>query len=253
MAAVSALSLHKASAELDRRQVLELVDLAVAPGELVALVGPNGAGKSSALRAVAGLLPLSTGAARLDGDDLRRLGPRARAERLAYLPQERRIAWNLPAIELAALGAPFLAGREALERARFWLERLEIGALADRGVAEMSGGERARVLLARALVVDAPALIADEPLAGLDPEAQLLVGEVLREQARAGRAVLITLHDLTLAAGLAERVAVINRGRIVADAPPLQALRQEILKSVFGLDGRWMNSNGLPLLAVVRA
>ena len=117
----------------------------------------------------------------------------------------------------------------------------------------MSGGERARVLLARALVVHAPALIADEPLAGLDPEAQLLVGEVLREQARAGRAVLITLHDLTLAAGLAERVAVINRGRIVADATPLQALRPEILKSVFGLDGRWMNSNGLPLLAAVRA
>lgn len=250
---MSALSLHKASAELDRRQVLELVDLAVAPGELVALVGPNGAGKSSALRAVAGLLPLSTGAARLDGDDLRRLGPHARAERLAYLPQERRIAWNLPAIELAALGAPFLAGREALERARFWLERLEIGALADRGVAEMSGGERARVLLARALVVDAPALIADEPLAGLDPEAQLLVGEVLREQARAGRAVLITLHDLTLAAGLAERVAVINRGRIVADAPPLQALSPEILRSVFGLDGRWINNDGAPLLAATRS
>lgn len=253
MATVSALSLHQASARLDGRPVLEAVDLAVAPGELVALVGPNGAGKSSALRALAGLLSLTAGETRLNGDDLRRLGHRARAERLAYLPQERRIAWNLPAVELAALGAPLLAGREALERARFWLDRLEIGALADRGVAEMSGGERARVLLARALVADAPALIADEPLAGLDPEAQLLVGEVLREQARAGRAVLMTLHDLTLAAGLANRVAVIDQGRIVADGLPLQALAPPILRSVFGLAGRWITSEGAPLLTAARA
>lgn len=253
MATVSALSLHQASARLDGRPVLEAVDLAVAPGELVALVGPNGAGKSSALRALAGLLSLTAGETRLNGDDLRRLGHRARAERLAYLPQERRIAWNLPAVELAALGAPLLAGREALERARFWLDRLEIGALADRGVAEMSGGERARVLLARALVADAPALIADEPLAGLDPEAQLLVGEVLREQARAGRAVLMTLHDLTLAVGLANRVAVIDQGRIVADGPPLQALAPPILSSVFGLAGRWITSEGTPLLTAARA
>lgn len=253
MATVSALSLHQASARLDGRPVLEAVDLAVAPGELVALVGPNGAGKSSALRALAGLLSLTAGETRLNGDDLRRLGHRARADRLAYLPQERRIAWNLPAVELAALGAPLLAGREALERARFWLDRLEIGALADRGVAEMSGGERARVLLARALVADAPALIADEPLAGLDPEAQLLVGEVLREQARAGRAVLMTLHDLTLAVGLANRVAVIDQGRIVADGPPLQALAPPILSSVFGLSGRWITSEGTPLLTAARA
>lgn len=253
MATVSALSLHQASARLDGRPVLEAVDLAVAPGELVALVGPNAAGKSSALRALAGLLSLTAGETRLNGDDLRRLGHRARAERLAYLPQERRIAWNLPAVELAALGAPLLAGREALERARFWLDRLEIGALADRGVAEMSGGERARVLLARALVADAPALIADEPLAGLDPEAQLLVGEVLREQARAGRAVLMTLHDLTLAVGLANRVAVIDQGRIVADGPPLQALAPPILSSVFGLAGRWITSEGTPLLTAARA
>lgn len=253
MATVSALLLHQASARLDGRPVLEAVDLAVAPGELAALVGPNGAGKSSALRALAGLLSLTAGEARLNGDDLRRLGHRARAERLAYLPQERRIAWNLPAVELAALGAPLLAGREALERARFWLDRLEIGALADRGVAEMSGGERARVLLARALVADAPALIADEPLAGLDPEAQLLVGEVLREQAWAGRAVLMTLHDLTLAAGLANRVAVIDQGRIVADGPPLQALAPPILSSVFGLAGRWITSEGAPLLTAARA
>jgi iron complex transport system ATP-binding protein len=250
---VSALALHQASARLDGRTVLDSVDLAVEPGELVALVGPNGAGKSSALRALCGLLPLTAGQARLAGDDLRALGPRARAERLAYLPQERRIAWNLPAVELAALGAPLLDSEDALGRARSWLDRLEIGALADRGVAEMSGGERARVLLARALVAQAPALVADEPLAGLDPEAQLLVGTVLREQAEAGRAVLVSLHDLTLAAGLADRVVVIAQGRIVADGPPLKALSPETLRAVFGLEGRWVSGDGAPLLAARRA
>lgn len=250
---MSALTLSQASARLDGRTVLDSIDLAVQPGELVALVGPNGAGKSSALRALCGLLPLTAGQARLSGDDLRDLGPRVRAERLAYLPQERRIAWNLPAVELAGLGAPLLASEDALSRARSWLDRLEIGALADRGVAEMSGGERARVLLARALVAQAPALVADEPLAGLDPEAQLLVGTVLREQAEAGRAVLVSLHDLTLAAGLADRVVVIDQGRVVAHGPPLKALSRETLRAVFGLEGRWVIGDGAPLLAARRA
>lgn len=250
---MSALSLRQASARLNGRTVLDSVDLSVEPGELVALVGPNGAGKSSALRALCGLLLLTAGQARLSGDDLRDLGPRVRAERLAYLPQERRIAWNLPAAELAALGAPLLASEDALGRARSWLDRLEIGALADRGVAEMSGGERARVLLARALVAQAPALLADEPLAGLDPEAQLLVGAVLREQAEAGRAVLVSLHDLTLAAGLADRVVVIDQGRIVAGGPPLEALSPETLRAVFGLEAHWVIGDGAPLLAARRA
>ncbi|WP_374514124.1 ABC transporter ATP-binding protein [Brevundimonas sp.] len=249
---MSGLDLIDATARLGGRCVLEAVDLSVAPGELVALVGPNGAGKSSAIRALAGLLPLTRGEARLGGESVVSLSPRQRAARTAYLPQERRIAWNLPAVEVAALGAPFAAGPESMAVAHRALQEVEAGHLADRGVAEMSGGERARVLLARALAADAGALMADEPVAGLDPDAQLMVLDLLRRRARAGQAVLVSLHDLTLAARHADRVVAIDAGRIVADGPPLQALTREVLARVFALSGRWIETPEGPLLSGVR-
>jgi iron complex transport system ATP-binding protein len=246
---VSALELRDATGRLGGRAVLEAVSLTVAPGELVAVVGPNGAGKSSAIRALAGLLPLSGGHARLGDHDVTALSPRERAARAAYLPQERRIAWNLPAVEVAALGAPFLGGGEALTAARAALDEVEVGHLAERGVAEMSGGERARVLLARALATGAGAILADEPIAGLDPDAQLMVLERLHARSRAGQAVLVSLHDLALAARYADRVVVLEHGRVAADGPPLQALTPEVMARVFGLSARWIDGPGGPLLA----
>ena len=244
---MSALSLVNATARLGGRTVLEGVDLSVAAGELVAVVGPNGAGKSSAIRALAGLLPLSGGHALLGGDDVASLSPGERAGRAAYLPQERRIAWNLPAIEVAALGAPFLT--DAAERARAALDEVEAGHLADRGVAEMSGGERARVLLARALATGARALLADEPTTGLDPEAQLMVLERLKARAAAGQGVLVSLHDLALAARFADRIVVLDAGRVVADAAPLAALTPAVMAATFGLAGRWVEGPDGPLLS----
>jgi iron complex transport system ATP-binding protein len=249
---VSALQLIDATARLGGREVLNRVSLSVAPGELVAVVGPNGAGKSSAIRALAGLLPLTSGQARLGGADVAGLTPRKRAERAAYLPQERRIAWNLPALEVAALGAPFLSGAEAEKAARAALAEVEADHLADRGVAEMSGGERARVLLARALAAGAQGLMADEPIAGLDPDAQLLVLDRLHARARAGQAVLVSLHDLTLAARHADRVVVLAGGRIAADAAPLEALTPGVLAEVFGLSARWIDGPDGPLLSSAR-
>lgn len=246
---MSRLALNGATASLGGRLVLDAVDLTVGAGELVAVVGPNGAGKSSAIRALAGLLPLTAGHARLDGQDVGALSAPDRAARVAYLPQERRIAWNLPAIEVAALGAPFLQGSEALASARAALEEVEAGHLADRGVAEMSGGERARVLLARALATGAGALLVDEPIAGLDPEAQLMVLERLQIRARGGQAVLVSLHDLSLAARFADRVVVLDRGKVAADAAPMQALAPEVMLDVFGLTGRWVAGPDGPLLA----
>jgi iron complex transport system ATP-binding protein len=250
---VSALALESATARLGGRVVLERISLSVAGGELVALVGPNGAGKSSAIRALAGLLPLSGGRALLGGEDVDALSARRRAERAAYLPQERRIAWNLPAIEVAALGAPFLAADEALERARRALGEVEADHLADRGVAEMSGGERARVLLARALTTEAAGLLVDEPIAGLDPEAQLMVLERLRARADAGQAVLASLHDLPLAARFAHRVVVLDRGAVAADAAPIEALTPDILRRVFGLTARWVDGPDGPLFSAGRS
>ena len=246
---MSALALMEATATLGGRAVLDKVNLSVATGELVAVVGPNGAGKSSAIRALAGLLPLSDGKALLNGADVAGLSSRARAERAAYLPQERRIAWNLPAVEVAALGAPFLTAGDALDQARAALDEVEAAHLADRGVAEMSGGERARVLLARALATGAAALLVDEPIAGLDPEAQLMVLERLRTRAAGGQAVLVSLHDLALATRFAHRVVVLEEGRVVADAAPLMALTPAIMARVFGLTARWIDGPDGPLLA----
>jgi len=249
---LSGLELIGATARLDGRTVLDGVSLSVEPGHLVAVVGPNGAGKSSAIRALAGLLPLSKGEARLGGGNVSGLSHRARAQRVAYLPQERRIAWNLPAIEVAALGAPFLTGPDARARALAALEEVEAGELADRGVSEMSGGERARVLLARALATGARSLLVDEPIAGLDPDAQLLVLERLRTRARDGQAVLLSLHDLALAARFADRVIVLDGGRVVADAAPLVALSRLVMSDVFGLNAAWIDGPDGPLLAAGR-
>lgn len=249
---IAPLTMRDAEASLGGRKVLDGADVQAARGELVALVGPNGAGKSSLIRAFAGLLALDGGIARLSGDDVRALSPRQRAERVAYLPQERRIAWNLPTIEIAALGAPFLTGEQALMRARAALEEVGVGHLADRGAAEMSGGERARVLLARALASPSPLLLADEPIAGLDPDAQRLVLERLRARADAGQGVLVSLHDLTLAAASADRIVVLDAGRVVADGPPLEALAPAVLRRTFGLDGRWIDGPDGPLLAARR-
>ena len=246
------LELDGVVARMGAATVLDGVSLAVAAGELVALCGPNGAGKSSAIRAALGLTQLQNGVARLGGEDVRRLSERERGARAAYLPQERHIAWNLPALEVAALGAPFLAGDAALQRARAALDEVGAGHLVDRGVAEMSGGERARVLLARALVVQAPLLLADEPIAGLDPDAQLMVLERLRARANAGGGVLVSLHDLTLAARIADRVVVLDAGRVVADAAPVEALTPAVLRSTFHLDGVWVEAPDGPLLAARR-
>ncbi|WP_370461059.1 ABC transporter ATP-binding protein [Brevundimonas sp.] len=249
---MSTLALIDATASLGGRIVLDAVDLTVAAGEIVAVVGPNGAGKSSAIRALAGLLPLTGGRARLQGEDVAALSPAGRAERAAYLPQERRIAWNLPAIEVAALGAPFLQATDARARARDALEEVEAGHLADRGVADMSGGERARVLLARALATGARGLLVDEPIAGLDPDAQLMVLERLRARARGGQAVLVSLHDLTLAARFADRAVVLDQAKVVADAAPMEALSPGVMARVFGLSGRWVTGPEGPLLAAGR-
>ncbi len=252
-AVIAPLTMWDAQATLGGRKVLDGAHVQVERGRLVALVGPNGAGKSSLIKAFVGLLALDGGVARLDGDDVTTLSPRERARRVAYLPQERRIAWNLPAVEVAALGAPFLAGPEALARAKRALAEVGGAHLVDRGVAEMSGGERARVLLARALTTDAPMLLADEPIAGLDPDAQRLVLERLRGRADGGAGVLVSLHDLTLAAAFADQVVVMHQGQVAAAAPPMEALEPGVLRSVFGLDGRWVETPDGPLLAARRA
>jgi iron complex transport system ATP-binding protein len=246
------LELEAVSARRGRRQVLDGVSLSVLPGEVVGIVGPNGAGKTTLLRAALALQPLAGGRALVGGADPRALSPLELSRRAGYLPQERRLAWNLPAWRVAALGAlhdpPAEARRLALEA----LARVGLESLAERGALEMSGGERARVLLARLLTTRAPLYLADELTAGLDPDAQLMALELMREQAAGGTSVVLTLHDLTLAARVCDRLVVLSEGRVAAEGPPLEALSGPVLDRVFGLDGRLIETPAGLVLAAAR-
>ncbi|MES2344192.1 MAG: ABC transporter ATP-binding protein [Pseudomonadota bacterium] len=244
------LSLHEASVRRGEVEVLSRASFQVLPGEVVGVVGPNGAGKTTLLRAALGLAKLASGRAVLAGRDISSLDEAGRAALVGYLPQERRVGWNLPAWRIASLGAaskpPALAQAAALQA----LDRVGLSSLAERGVLDLSGGERARVLLARLLVTAAPLLVADEPAAGLDPDAQLLALDLFREEAARGAAVVLTLHDLGLAAQACDRLVVVGAGRIAADGAPAQALTPPVLREVFGLDGALeATSAGLTLAA----
>ncbi|OHT21916.1 ABC transporter ATP-binding protein [Edaphosphingomonas haloaromaticamans] len=226
---------------LGRRAVLADVDADLAPGRLIGVIGPNGAGKSTLVRALLGLVPLSGGGVRVDGQPVARLSRAALARRIAYLPQGQTLHWPLTVERLVALGRlPHLAPLSrigeadvaAIDRA---IEQADIGHLRGRVATELSGGERARVLLARALAVEAPALIADEPLAALDPGHQLEVMALLRRQADAGALVVAVLHDLSLAAGHCDRLLLLHHGRLVADGPPDRVLTADRLADVYGV------------------
>lgn len=245
--------LNGVTASQGRKAVLEAASLTIVAGEVVGVVGPNGAGKTSLLRAGLGLLPLSAGEARLSDRPVSQLKPEERARLVGYLPQDRRVAWNLPARMVGALGAIDLADAAADALALDCLARVGAGELADRGVLDMSGGERARVLLARLLATRAPLLVADEPVAGLDPDAQLLTLDLLRAEAARGAAVVVTLHDLGLAARSCDRIAVVSHGHIVADGAPREALSRDILRDVFRLDGALVETEAGPVLSARRS
>jgi iron complex transport system ATP-binding protein len=245
-----ALELQGASVRRGSRRVLEAASMAVHGGELLGVVGANGAGKTTLLRAALGLAELEAGGARLAGREVRGMPDAVRASLAAYLPQERRVGWNLPAWRIASLGAFHRPPAEAEARARRALARVGLSGLERRGVLDMSGGERARALLARLLAAEAPLLVADEPVAGLDPDAQLLALELFREEAARGAAVVLTLHDLTLAARTCDRLVVLHDGRIVADGAPQAALTPAVLDQAFALEGRLeATDSGLVLAA----
>lgn len=248
-----ALEVAGAHVRLGRVEALAGASLAVRPGEVVGLVGPNGAGKTTLLRAALGLVRLQAGSARLGQREVSALSDLQRAALAGYLPQERRVGWNLPAWRIASLGAANRPPARAREAAMQALVRVGMADKANRGVLDLSGGERARVLFARLLATAAPLLAADEPAAGLDPDAQLLALELLREEAQAGRAVVATLHDLGLAARACDRIVVIAGGRTLADGPPHEALSPAVLAEAFRLEGELVATERGPVLAAIRA
>ncbi|MGW5349191.1 heme ABC transporter ATP-binding protein [Streptomyces sp. NPDC004031] len=222
---------------LGARTVLDGVDLDVTAGEVLALVGPNGAGKSTLLAALAGDLPTAGGEVTIDGTPVTAWAPRHLARRRAVLPQSAPLAFPFTAGDVVRMGrAPWAGTPLAADDDTAVAEAMaatEAGGFADRPYPALSGGERARVALARVLAQRAPLLLLDEPTAALDLHHQELVLRVCREQAAAGRAVVVVLHDLGLAAAHADRVAVLAAARITACGPPPDVLTSPLLTEVY--------------------
>ncbi len=235
------------------RSALRGASLSVAAGEMVGVLGPNGSGKTTLLRAGLGLLRRDGGTATLSGRSVDAVPETDRARLVGYLPQERRVGWNLASLDVVALGAPDLPPAAARSVAADCLARVGLAGFEARGVLDMSGGERARILLARLLATRAPLLIADEPAAGLDPDAQMLTLDLLRAEAARGAAVVVTLHDLTLAARYCDRLVVLSAGQVAAEGPADRALAPAVLNTVFGLTGGLVETPAGPVVAARRA
>lgn len=221
------------------RPVLNDVGITLDGGELVGIVGPNGAGKTSLLKVCLGLLKPQHGKVTIDGASLYGIKRQDLARTVSYLPQSSISHWPLEVSKLVQLGRiPHLApwqqpGRSDADAVEAALDLADVRHLVGRNVLELSGGERARVLLARTLAVGGQLLLADEPVAGLDPEHQLKIMQVFQQQAAAGTGVMLTLHDLSLAARYCHRIIMLCDGRVVENGTPEVVLTAEKLASVF--------------------
>jgi iron complex transport system ATP-binding protein len=229
------LSLDKLTVRRGECPVVDHVSLSVRAGECVGLIGPNGAGKTTLLRAALGLEPFS------GASSLASLSAAERARAAAFLPQARQIAWPMAVETLVALGrvphlprgsTPGAVDRAAIDDA---LHRLGLDGFRQRIATQLSGGEQGRVLIARALAQQTPLLLADEPIAGLDPAQQIATMQVFSGLAQEGRAVVVSLHDLGLAARHCTRLILMHQGRLVADGAPDDVLTADLMAQVFGI------------------
>ncbi len=232
---------HRIHVRLGGRDVLSEVSLACSKGRITGLVGPNGAGKSTLMRVLAGLVPSAKGTVTLDGVNLAAMPASERGRCVAYLPQDRIVHWPLAVHRIVALGRlPHRTARSPAsdsDEARLIegaMEAMDVAHLAERPVADLSGGELARVLFARTLAQEATVILADEPTAGLDPAHALGLFEVLQKLAAEGRTIVVALHDLSLAARFCHEVVMMASGRVVATGPPAEALTEARLADVFG-------------------
>jgi iron complex transport system ATP-binding protein len=238
------LSLDAVRVRLGVRETVRSVSFRAGTGDIVALLGPNGAGKTTLMRAALGLIPLAGGRARLGDAEPYALSARDRALRAAYLPQRPQSIWPISVENLVALGryahgaAPDRLGAEDQRAVDVALEACAMTSLRARRMDEISGGEKARAHLARALAQHAPLLMLDEPTAGLEPAQTLGVADILCTHAANGGAVIFSTHDVGLAARFAQRVLLIREGAVIAEGAPEAAHTPETLEATYGRKGK---------------
>lgn len=244
---MSALSLSHVRASYDMRNVLDDASAQFARGKVTGIVGPNGAGKTTLLRVALGLLPLDGGDVHVLDRSLKDCSREWLSRSIAYLPQENAVQWPMLVERIVALGRlPYGArddGRAAIEDA---MARCDVSQFAARRLNELSAGERARVLLARALATQAPILLVDEPAAHLDPAHQLRLMELLRAEAARGVAAAITLHDLSLASRFCDEIVVLRNGHVAGQGAPGEVLSDAALAQVFGIAAKRLDGNVVP-------
>jgi iron complex transport system ATP-binding protein len=251
------LAFDQLSLDLGGRSILRGVSGALAAGEVTVILGANGAGKSTLLACLAGLRCADAGEVTLAGEPLARLEPNHRARLIGLLPQQADIHWNVNVRTLVGLGRLPHRGRwglgaedqAAIERA---MAATDCAALAERKAQRLSGGEQARVLLARVLAGEPRWILADEPFASLDPAHRLDAAACLRQAASAGVGVVVVVHDLTQAARLADRVIVMKQGTILAAGPVADVLTAPVLEAAFGVEVHLASdASGAPVIVPI--
>lgn len=226
-----------------KQRQLHQVSLSFRKGEVVALLGANGSGKTTLLRCLLDLMPLQSGEIRIDSQSLSQLTASEKAKALAYVPQLHRLSFGYTAVDVVLMGV--MAGRSIFsqpsladkELARYWLQQLNVNALADKLLTEVSGGQRQLVMIARAMAQQARFILLDEPTNGLDYANQHRLLALLRRCANQQQGLIFTTHDPTHARRYADRVILLNQGEIVGDGHPQQVLRDEDLHKIYDLTG----------------
>lgn len=244
------------SVRLAGRMLFEALDAQFAPGKVTCVIGPNGAGKSTLMACLGGLRRPDAGQVRLGDTRVLGLSPAARARRIGFLPQTPEIAWPIDVEALVTLGrTPHRSsGRSPADRAAVSqaMEATQVSEFATRRVDTLSGGERARVLIARALAGEPEWLLADEPLTGLDPGHQIDACGLFRQLAHEqGYGVVLTLHDLPLALRLADCVLVLAEGGLIASGAPDAALTPEVIRRAYGVDAKLVPGHHGPVLELI--
>ncbi|WP_157155044.1 MULTISPECIES: heme ABC transporter ATP-binding protein [unclassified Diaminobutyricimonas] len=253
---MTAITATDVSVLIDEKAILDQVSLDIRPGELLALVGPNGAGKSTTLAVLSGDRVPTSGSVTLDGRPVSTYRPLELARRRAVLTQENQVSFPFRVLEVIQMGrAPWAKAREYDQDTAAVSEAIaatDVGHLLGRRYTSLSGGEKARVSLARVLAQRTPVVFLDEPTAALDLRHQEDTMRTARALTERGCAVVVVLHDLSLAGAYADRVALIAGGRLEASGTPLEVLTAERVSAIYGLKVQVLEQDGRPVVLPIR-